>query len=465
MKLLLAPMFKCSEYFYNKTATYLINNYFNLHKKMIFDLFLKEHFDDEYEYDVLDSEILNSIVEQTTLSDVRISVKFNNIKYLARKCKLPNKSQVRNLVLPTKMDKTHDEYWSYGTPQHAKETACFEAYTSYTTSLINYMVRLICKFLGCIRTSSEITIAPFSLAHRENLQNLGIKNRTLKFAKNTFMPTYFADMTYNIDRKEKGRVMNLINGNRSKLSESRLIKDNDSYYLCLVLKTKTKLTTPQYNICAVDPGVRTFQTVYSPDGVVAKLGDCHNQLLVKTCKQIDKYNASKDKIYYPIPQLLTSYQRENTACNRRRRHRLKKRINKTWDSLKNKTEELHKKTAKYLTDNFQTILIPDTNISSMLLSYKRKINKTTVRGLSCLAHYRFRMRLLQLAKRTGNEVIEVSEAYTSKTCGQCGNIDANLGGKKTYTCSCGYTCDRDIHGARNIYLRAISNIWERSSLE
>jgi len=98
----------------------------------------------------------------------------------------------------------------------------------------------------------------------------------------------------------------------------------------------------------------------------------------------------------------------------------------------------------------------------MVKSYKRKINKTTVRGLLCLSHYKFRERLKQLAKRTGNNVIEVSEAYTSKTCGSCGHMDENLGGKKTFECSCGYKCDRDIHGARNIYIRAINNIWDRS---
>jgi len=46
----------------------------------------------------------------------------------------------------------------------------------------------------------------------------------------------------------------------------------------------------------------------------------------------------------------------------------------------------------------------------------------------------------------------VSEAYTSKTCGQCGNVKSNLGDATTYTCStCGLVVDRDMLGARNVY--------------
>jgi len=53
-------------------------------------------------------------------------------------------------------------------------------------------------------------------------------------------------------------------------------------------------------------------------------------------------------------------------------------------------------------------------------------------------------------------VIEVNEAYTSKTCSYCGNIQ-NIGSKKVMKClSCGATVDRDLNGARGIYLRALA---------
>ena len=44
------------------------------------------------------------------------------------------------------------------------------------------------------------------------------------------------------------------------------------------------------------------------------------------------------------------------------------------------------------------------------------------------SHYRFRMRLIAKAREYPHcKVIVVDEAYTSKTCGSCGNIHQRLG--------------------------------------
>jgi transposase len=48
-----------------------------------------------------------------------------------------------------------------------------------------------------------------------------------------------------------------------------------------------------------------------------------------------------------------------------------------------------------------------------------------------------------------------SEEYTTKTCGQCGTIK-DVGCSKVYSCSFGYSLDRDIHGARNICIKTLS---------
>ena len=54
-------------------------------------------------------------------------------------------------------------------------------------------------------------------------------------------------------------------------------------------------------------------------------------------------------------------------------------------------------------------------------------------------------------------VIVCDEAYTSKTCGQCGAINRKLGGSKVFRCKpCGYTADRDASAARNILLRYLT---------
>ena len=55
------------------------------------------------------------------------------------------------------------------------------------------------------------------------------------------------------------------------------------------------------------------------------------------------------------------------------------------------------------------------------------------------------------------------EAYTSKTCCNCGHIDQKLGNKDVYNCKeCGIEVLRDINGAINILLRFFT---KRAGLE
>ncbi len=56
-------------------------------------------------------------------------------------------------------------------------------------------------------------------------------------------------------------------------------------------------------------------------------------------------------------------------------------------------------------------------------------------------------------------VIDINEAYTSKTCTFGGHVHTKLGGSKVFHCpQCGSKHDRDWNGARNILLRALSGV-------
>ena len=81
-----------------------------------------------------------------------------------------------------------------------------------------------------------------------------------------------------------------------------------------------------------------------------------------------------------------------------------------------------------------------------------------------LQHYNFKEKLLNTKELN---VHIVNEAFTSKTCGCCGKINHLLGGNKIFKCtSCELSIDRDINGARNIYLKYMgdrSNTLKESS--
>jgi putative transposase len=72
--------------------------------------------------------------------------------------------------------------------------------------------------------------------------------------------------------------------------------------------------------------------------------------------------------------------------------------------------------------------------------------------------YRFKQIIKHQADKNGSIVVDLSEAYTSKTCGNCGHIHQKLGGSKVFKCpNCQTVIERDWNGARNILLRALSD--------
>ncbi len=95
-------------------------------------------------------------------------------------------------------------------------------------------------------------------------------------------------------------------------------------------------------------------------------------------------------------------------------------------------ELLHKKLATWLCENHRVVLIPEFETQIMGRKSNRKLNSKTARGMCTWSHYAFRQRLLSKAELfPWCTVIVCNEAYTSKTCGQCGSLHNKLGSSKT----------------------------------
>ena len=125
--------------------------------------------------------------------------------------------------------------------------------------------------------------------------------------------------------------------------------------------------------------------------------------------------------------------------------------------IRNLVDEGHKKFASWLTQTFDIIVLPTFNSQQMSQRQGRNINSKTVRKMMSWAHVRFRNQLVSKAEKFGKIVItSVSEAYTSKTCSSCGYIKRNLGANEIFNCDqCGLQINRDLNGARGIFLRAL----------
>jgi putative transposase len=215
------------------------------------------------------------------------------------------------------------------------------------------------------------------------------------------------------------------------------------YYICVVIEPIDKILEPKENICALDPGVRTFQTMYSQESI-GEFGFDTSQTLVNLYRREDKLKSVLTRVL-------------ETPLNSKKKYKLKKRCALLRTKIKHIVKDLHWKTADYLTKNFQVILLPIFNSKQMANKNKRKLSKLSTRLLLGLSHYDFQQKLLYKAKQRGRNVVICKEHYTTKCCGKCGTLNEKIGGKKIFHCnSCNLTMDRDIHAARNILLRGLT---------
>ena len=236
--------------------------------------------------------------------------------------------------------------------------------------------------------------------------------------------------------------------------DARLTRTNKlgHYYLCLPqpLEVRPESQGPQFSeearhaygagVVALDPGVRTFQTCYDPSGRIVEWGAKDIGRIYRLCHAHDK---------------LQSKWSQQKSVRHASRYRMRKAAARIRLKIRNLVDELHKRLAKWLCENYEVVLLPAVETSQMLRRGQRRIRSKTARAMATWSHYRFKQRLLNKAREyPWCEVVIVDEAYTSKTCGSCGCLNERLGGSKHFHCPhCHFHIDRDANGARNIVIR------------
>ena len=225
----------------------------------------------------------------------------------------------------------------------------------------------------------------------------------------------------------------------NKLGDCRLVSHNNITYLCIPHEVLRQKTENQGRVVALDPGVRSFLTLFAEDRF-GWLGTGDIGRIQRLCYYLDN---------------LTS---RISAASARRRYRLKRAANKIRLKIRNLVDELHHQVARFLVDNFDIILLPTFETSQISIRKSRKIRSKTVRQMLTLSHYRFKQFLKHKAFEVNKTVLDVNEAYTSKTVSWTGEIISNLGGRKKIKSSDGRVMDRDLNGGRGIFLRSLVDI-------
>ncbi|KAI8106041.1 hypothetical protein M9435_000591 [Picochlorum sp. BPE23] len=215
------------------------------------------------------------------------------------------------------------------------------------------------------------------------------------------------------------------------------MKTKGKFYLAIPIHVprEEKVMTIS-NYCAIDPGVRTFGSIWSPEGT-SELGPGFATKLYPRLVALDKLRSSIDK--------------EKDHRKRKRKKMAFERLTGRFQSI---LKDFHSKAAHYLCSMYDNIVIPKFGSKSMSKRVDRRLRTKSVRHMMCLGHSKFREILIQTAERMGKNVFVIGEEYTTKTCCRCGILHETLGGSKVFACKlCCFRADRDIHAAFNIFLK------------
>jgi IS605 OrfB family transposase len=285
---------------------------------------------------------------------------------------------------------------------------CSEMYKSAISNHKN-MSKFNIKDLKKCRTRKNIVIEPQSVSKKKK--------------ENAIFITVLGSMKSNLP-------LNLIKSN----SILQYNKNTKKYIIIVPQIREDVRIVKRSDKCGIDIGVRTFLTTYSNNESL-EIGTSN-----KTYKVMKKYHKKLDDL-----QCRYDHKDISKAC-------YKKTSLKYQEKLRNKIDDMHNKVASHLVKSYKEIIIGKVSTKQMVSNITGNLYKPTKRRLLTLSHYRFRMKLISMAKKYNANVVEVSEYLTSKTCCVCGNIKDDLGSSKTYNCDrCRIILDRDINSAVNIY--------------
>ena len=157
----------------------------------------------------------------------------------------------------------------------------------------------------------------------------------------------------------------------------------------------------------------------------------------------EKFNCSvQESDYLKFLQRKLSKKKKGS----KRYYRCLNQLQKEHEHLANKRNDESNKLISYLLKNYDTIYFQDEQISGW-----RRFSKGFARNIQYSYLGRIKAKLIILEK-SGRSYKISKTIPTTKFCPQCGRLNAPTLADRIYNCGCGYSCDRDVHAARNVKL-------------
>ena len=294
----------------------------------------------------------------------------------------------------------------------------------------------VCKaYKTCLTNLKEGTIKTFDIFYKNNQSQdkcLAITKKLIKFKKSTNVHKIVINSMgpsckiFNISKRMSKQISL---ENIEITNTCRLTKTNGYYYLHVPVKEfiiTTEIKEKEIRYGGIDPGLRTFMTVYKPSYCTE-----YNFNLW----YIDNINKKMDKIKH----------------KKKVKNRYKKLI-KYEIQKKNHINQLHWLTIKHLLDNNNVIFYGDINSHNIV---KNNPNHKLNQHVNDLKFYQFKQRLLYKSILRNKFVIPIKENYTTKTCSSCGHQN-EVGSSKIFNCNgCKITIGRDLNASKNILLKGL----------
>ena len=337
---------------------------------------------------------------------------YNKALDTAKKLGKYNFYTLRNKVVTAK-NNDNIKSWELETPKDVRAGAVKDMTIAFSAAMTNLKRRNISSFkLGFRSKKLESSIVIPKSAIEIHKHSVCIYKRYLGHIKTS-----------------KDKVLNNLKIDH----DCRLKNDKGRWFLYIPVKEKmVNNEIPQHGVCALDPGVRKFQTVYSEYETKKIIID--KEILKTLLSKLDTFQSLRSK-------------KEISKSHYVRRH------SKLQFRLSNLIDDLHYKTISYLIRTYDTIFLPSFESQELVRKNKSKICR---RNMLTMKHYTFKQRFIHKCDYALNTNLFIcTEEYTSKTCSRCGLLN-DVKSSEVYSCKrCNLVMDRDINGARNILIKSL----------
>ncbi len=218
-----------------------------------------------------------------------------------------------------------------------------------------------------------------------------------------------------------------------KLKTVTIKRSGDKWFVYIVTDSSN---TKNYEISdktvAIDVGIKTFATLSDGNNIQnPRFFETKQKELAKKQRRFQKARDSKDK---------------------KKIKKAKRAVNKVHEKIRNSRHNFVHQETKRLTKEYNILIVEDINANEMLK--KKWCNKQILDA----AWGSFLTILTNKAECAGRKVIKVNPAYTSQTCSKCGTRVLHELKDRIFTCSCGYSEDRDKNAAFNILTLGLQSL-------